>query len=225
MFLVNESGASVYSASPVAQEEFPDLDVTDRGTISIARRYIDPLSELVKIPVGSIGVGMYQHDIAEKKLEERLGFTVEDTVNQVGVNVNIASVYVLNHISGFDKRTAKKVYAHRPYKSRKQLQKVLSEKAYEQSIGFLRIPESSEPFDNTNIHPEQYALARYVIDQKITPENFKDHLLTLQELYPDTQVSTIEFIRESYAAIGEDPRKHSSHTAVDKKRSAEELKE
>lgn len=99
VFIVNESGASVYSASPVAQEEFPDLDSLDRGTISIGRRYQDPLSELVKVPVGSIGVGMYQHDIAEKKLTEKLGYVVEDVVNQVGINVNTASIYVLQHIS------------------------------------------------------------------------------------------------------------------------------
>ena len=99
IFVVNESGASVYSASEVAQEEFPDLDSLDRGTVSIGRRYIDPLSELVKVPVGSIGVGMYQHDMAVKKLEEKLGFVVEDVVNKVGINVNTASSYVLNHIS------------------------------------------------------------------------------------------------------------------------------
>lgn len=99
IFVVNESGASVYSASPVAQEEFPDLDSLDRGTVSIGRRYIDPLSELVKVPVGSIGVGMYQHDVAEKKLTEKLGYVVEDVVNEVGISVNNASVYVLNHIS------------------------------------------------------------------------------------------------------------------------------
>lgn len=134
IIVVNESGASVYSASPVAQEEFPDLDSLDRGTVSIGRRYIDPLSELVKVPVGSIGVGMYQHDIAAKKLDEKLGYVVEDVVNEVGINVNTASIYVLSHISGIDKREAKKIYNHRPYKSRKALQKVLSEKAYVQAI-------------------------------------------------------------------------------------------
>ena len=198
IYVVNESGASVYSASPTAQEEFPDLDVTDRGTISIARRYIDPLSELVKVPVGSIGVGMYQHDISAKKLEERLGYTVEDTVNQVGVNVNTASVHVLEYISGLDKRTAKKLYNHRPYKTRKSLEKVLSEKAYEQAAGFLRIPESSEVFDNTNIHPEQYALARYIIDNNITPAQFRTHASALAELYSEVTPTTLDFIWEAY---------------------------
>lgn len=224
MYLVNESGASVYSASPVAQEEFPDLDVTDRGTVSIARRYIDPLSELVKIPVGSIGVGMYQHDIAEKKLEERLGFTVEDTVNRVGVNVNLASVHVLNHISGFDKRIAKKVYSNRPYQSRKQLQKVLSEKAYEQAIGFLRIPGSPERFDDTNIHPEQYELANFIVERGIRADDFAKFETRLKSIYPEANRGTVEFIRESYEAIGADPRTRSSHTEVGKKVSAEALK-
>lgn len=133
VYIVNESGASVYSASKIAQEEFPDLDSLDRGTISIGRRYIDPLSELVKVPVESIGVGMYQHDMPVKKLEEKLGHTVEDVVNRVGINVNTASSYVLGHIAGMDKRTAKKVFNNRPYKSREQLKKVLSDKAYEQA--------------------------------------------------------------------------------------------
>lgn len=134
IFIVNESGASVYSASEIANEEFPDLDVTDRGTISIARRFLDPLSELVKIPVGSIGVGMYQHDITPKKLEEKLGYTVEDVVNEVGVNVNLASISALQYISGLDKRSAKKVYTHRPYYSREALAKVLPPKGYEQAV-------------------------------------------------------------------------------------------
>lgn len=225
IYIVNESGASVYSASEIAQEEFPDLDVTDRGTISIARRYIDPLSELVKVPVGSIGVGMYQHDIAEKKLEERLGFTVEDAVNEIGVNVNIASVYVLGYISGLDKRSAKKLYNNRPYTSRKQLQKVLSEKAYEQAIGFLRIPESKEKLDTTDIHPEQYALAKYVLEHNITGNDFAKYATELTALYPAANRSTIEFIQSSYQKAGEDPRKHSSHTEVGKKIQLETLKE
>ncbi len=140
--------------SAIAQEEFPGLDSLDRGTVSIGRRYIDPLSELVKVPVGSIGVGMYQHDIAEKKLNEKLGYVVEDVVNEVGINVNTASIYVLGHISGIDKREAKKIYARRPYTSRAALQKVLSEKAYRLAIGFLRVPESTELLDNTKIPPK-----------------------------------------------------------------------
>lgn len=225
IFIVNESWASVYSASEVAQEEFPDLDVTDRGTISIARRYIDPLSELVKIPVWSIGVGMYQHDIAPKKLEERLGYTVEDTVNQVGVNVNTASVHVLSYISGLDKRTAKKVYSHRPYTSRAKLAKVLTSKAYEQAIGFLRIPESKESLDNTDIHPDQYALAKYIIEQKITPNDFGEYKSELQKLYPEVTTRTLEFISLSYENLGRDPRTQSSHREAKAKKSLANLSE
>lgn len=225
IFIVNESWASVYSASEVAQEEFPDLDVTDRGTISIARRYIDPLSELVKIPVWSIGVGMYQHDIAEKKLEERLGYTVEDTVNQVGVNVNTASVHVLSYISGLDKRTAKKVYNHRPYTSRTALAKILTSKAYEQAIGFLRIPESKEILDNTDIHPDQYLLAKYILEKHIEPKDFSLHKSELEKLYSEVGSSTLEFIWESYESIGRDPRTQSSHREAQKKKTLENLKE
>lgn len=225
IYIVNESGASVYSASEVAQEEFPTLDVTDRWTVSIARRYIDPLSELVKIPVGSIGVGMYQHDIQPSKLEEKLGFTVEDVVNQVGVNVNIASIYVLNHISGFDKRSAKKVYKNRPYKSRKELQKVVNEKVYEQAIWFLRIPESKEKLDNTNIHPEQYNLAYFIIEKDIKSNDYSKYETDLKKLYPEANRQTIEFIRESYSNIWEDPRKNSAHMEVSKKLTMDDIKE
>ncbi|MDD5213375.1 MAG: Tex-like N-terminal domain-containing protein [Candidatus Gracilibacteria bacterium] len=223
--IVNESGASVYSASKLAAEEFPELDVTDRGTISIGRRYIDPLSELVKVPVSSIGVGMYQHDIAEKKLEEKLANTVEDTVNEVGVNVNVASVYVLNYISGFDKRSAKKVYEKRPYKSRKDLAKVLGAKAYEQAAGFLRVPDSKEKFDNTNIHPEQYELAKYVIENNIRALDFDKNEDALVAIYPDVNKDTVRFIWESYNAIGADPRVNSTHMEVGKKLDIKELKE
>ncbi len=225
IFIVNESWASVYSASETAQEEFPDLDVTDRGTISIARRYLDPLSELVKIPVGSIGVGMYQHDIAEKKLEERLGYTVEDTVNQVGVNVNTASVHVLSYISGLDKRTAKKVYSHRPYASRANLAKLLSSKAYEQAIGFLRIPESKETLDNTDIHPDQYPLAKYIIEKNITAKDFSEQRGELQKLYPEVTPRTIEFITLSYENLGRDPRTQSSHREAKPKKNLATLSE
>lgn len=223
--IVNESWASVYSASKLAAEEFPELDTTDRWTISIGRRYIDPLSELVKVPVSSIWVGMYQHDIAEKKLEEKLANTVEDTVNEVWVNVNVASVYVLNYISGFDKRSAKKVYEKRPYKSRKDLAKVLWAKAYEQAAGFLRVPDSKEKLDNTNIHPEQYDLANYVIENNIRALDFDKNEETLKAIYSDVNKDTIRFIWESYNAIWADPRVNSTHMEVWKKLDIKELKE
>lgn len=223
--IVNESWASVYSASKLAAEEFPELDTTDRWTISIGRRYIDPLSELVKVPVSSIGVWMYQHDIAEKKLEEKLANTVEDTVNEVWVNVNVASVYVLNYISGFDKRSAKKVYEKRPYKSRKDLAKVLWAKAYEQAAGFLRVPDSKEKFDNTNIHPEQYELAKYVIENNIRALDFDKNEDALSAIYSDVNKDTIRFIWESYNAIWADPRVNSTHMEVGKKLDIKELKE
>lgn len=225
IFIVNESGASVYSASPIAQEEFPDLDSLDRGTVSIGRRYIDPLSELVKVPVGSIGVGMYQHDIAEKKLSEKLGYVVEDVVNKVGINVNNASIYVLQHISGIDKREAKKIYNHRPYKSRLALQKVLSEKAYELAIGFLRVPGSKEPLDNTDIHPDQYPLARYILEHQVTQDNFVDHARNMIQMYPDTNRDTLSFILNSYTQIGIEKRINSTHTKAKKKIAMESIKE
>jgi len=215
IFIVNESWASVYSASKVAQEEFPDLDSLDRGTVSIWRRYIDPLSELVKIPVGSIGVGMYQHDIPEKKLEEKLGFVVEDTVNEVGINVNTASSYVLNHISGINKTAAKKIYNHRPYSSRAQLKKQLSDKVYEQAAWFLRVPESSEELDNTDIHPEQYGLAKYIASAGISSSDisnfFRNNESKLIGLYSDVTEDTVSFILESLESAGAEKRVNSTH--------------
>jgi uncharacterized protein len=225
IFIVNESGASVYSASKIAKEEFPDLDSLDRGTVSIGRRFIDPLSELVKVPVESIGVGMYQHDMPIKKLEEKLGYVVEDVVNQIGINVNNASSYVLNHISGIDKRSAKKIYNHRPYKSRAHLKKQLSDKVFELAIGFLRVPESPEPLDNTDIHPDQYELAKYVIENNITVASFASNKAKLQELYTDATAGTVEFILESHANIGHDPRVNSSHQKAGQKLDIKTIKQ
>ena len=214
IFIVNESGASVYSASKVAQEEFPELDSLDRGTISLWRRFIDPLSELVKVPVGSIWVGLYQHDVQAKKLEEELGNVVEDVVNEVWVNVNNASSYVLNYISGIDKRLAKKIYNNRPYKSREDLKKQMTEKTYEQAIWFLRIPESEEKLDNTDIHPEQYELAKFVIAEfagENLQEFFDENIEKLKKLYDDVNIWTLEFILDSYKNAGIEKRTISTH--------------
>ena len=221
IFIVNESGASVYSASKIAKEEFPDLDSLDRGTVSIGRRYIDPLSELVKVPVWSIWVGMYQHDMPEKKLEEKLGNVVEDVVNEVWINVNTASSYVLNHISGIDKRSAKKIYNHRPYKSREHLKKQLNDKVYEQAAGFLRVPESKEIFDNTDIHPDQYELAHYMLKNNIWPHDFYANKDELISIYPEVALSTLEFISTSYEKIWEDIRIYSTHKKAIKKKNIE----
>ena len=234
IYIVNESGASVYSASKIAQEEFKELDLTDRGTISIGRRFIDPLSELVKVPVWSIGVGMYQHDMPEKKLEEKLWYVVEDTVNEVGINVNTSSIYVLQHVSWINKTAAKKIYKNRPYKNRAELKKVLSAKIYEQAIGFLRIPESDEELDNTDIHPDQYDLAKYVINA-LTPALsfggegaewfFNKHKSELLKLYPTATVSTLNFIVEAYSNIWKDPRVNSAHKKATKKVEMDDVSE
>ncbi len=168
--IVNEAGASVYSASAVAREEFPDLQVEERSAASIARRLQDPLAELVKIEPKAVGVGQYQHDVAQKRLSEQLDFVVETAVNQVGVNVNTASAQLLQHVSGLNKTTAKNVVAYREengvFNSRAQLKKVprLGPKAYEQAVGFLRIPEAKNILDNTGIHPESYAIVKQLLE-------------------------------------------------------------
>ena len=161
--IVNEAGASVYSASKLAAEEFPDYDVNLRSAVSIARRLQDPLAELVKIDPKAIGVGQYQHDCPQKRLDEALGGVVEDCVNAVGVDVNTASMSLLQQVSGLNSTTAKNVVAYREengaFTSRSQLKKVpkLGPKAYQQCAGFLRVPESKEILDNTGVHPEAYA--------------------------------------------------------------------
>lgn len=168
--IVNEAGASVYSASAEARNEFPDLQVEERSAVSIARRLQDPLAELVKIDPQSIGVGQYQHDVSQKKLTEQLDFVVETAVNQVGVNLNTASAVLLRHISGLTKTTAQNIIEYREenglFTSRKQLNKVkrLGPKAFEQSAGFLRIVDGVELFDNTGIHPETYKEAEKILE-------------------------------------------------------------
>ncbi|MCM0625048.1 RNA-binding transcriptional accessory protein [Lysinibacillus sp. OL1_EC] len=167
--IVNEAGASVYSASEIARTEFPDLQVEQRSAVSIARRLQDPLSELVKIEPKAVGVGQYQHDVSQKKLNESLSFIVETAVNQVGVDVNTASSSLLQYVSGLSKTVAENIVKTREengqFTTRAQLKKIprLGAKTYEQAIGFLRVPEAKNPFDATGIHPESYALAEQIL--------------------------------------------------------------
>jgi len=167
--IVSEAGASVYSASEVARDEFPALDATERGNISIARRLQDPLAELVKIDPKALGVGLYQHDVDQKGLAARLGEVVESAVNYVGVDLNTASASLLTYVAGLNSKVAKAVVGHReangPFKARRELLKVkgLGPKAYEQAAGFLRIPDAADPLDRTAVHPESYAAARALV--------------------------------------------------------------
>ncbi|SHL71526.1 uncharacterized protein SAMN05444414_13118 [Roseovarius marisflavi] len=167
--IVSEAGASVYSASELASQEFPDVDVSIRGAVSIARRLQDPLAELVKIEPQAIGVGQYQHDVDQRRLAQSLAAVVEDAVNAVGVNLNMASAPLLSHIAGLGPSLAQAVVAHRdangPFASRKALLKVpgLGPKAFEQCAGFLRITEGSEPLDASSVHPEAYGVARKIV--------------------------------------------------------------
>ncbi|HZG73791.1 MAG TPA: Tex family protein [Chondromyces sp.] len=177
--IVNEAGASVYSASDVAREEFPDLQVEERSAVSIARRLQDPLAELVKIDPKSVGVGQYQHDVSQKKLNESLNFVVETAVNQVGVNVNTASSALLQYVAGLSKTVANNIVKQREengkFTSRAQLKKIprLGAKTYEQCIGFLRIVDGKEPMDRTPIHPENYQ----EVEQLLSSLNLtKEHL-------------------------------------------------
>jgi len=168
--IVNEAGASVYSASPIAREEFPDLQVEQRSAVSIARRLQDPLAELVKIEPKAVGVGQYQHDVSQKKLAEQLTFIVETAVNQVGVDVNTASSSLLQYVSGLSKTVAENIVKTRgeqgKFTARTQLKKIprLGAKTYEQAIGFLRIPNAKNPLDSTAIHPESYDLANRILE-------------------------------------------------------------
>lgn len=218
--IVNEAGASVYSASKLAQTEFPDLHVEERSAVSIARRLIDPLSELVKIDPKSIGVGMYQHDVTPKKLDSELEFVVSTAVNQVGVNVNTASRELLSYISGLNKKMIDKFLAYKEkvgsILTRKELTKVFSDKVYEQAIGFLRIPEGTNILDKTSIHPESYnitkeLLKKYNLTEKdIGTSKIKEELQninlesTSKEL--STDVYTLEDIIKSLISPLRDPR-------------------
>jgi protein Tex len=169
--IVNEAGASVYSASEVAKKEFPDLEASQRGNISIGRRLLDPLAELVKIDPKSIGVGLYQHDVDQKLLAQKLDNVVESCVNYVGVDLNTASASLLTHVSGLNKRIAENIVKFREktgkFNSREELKEVsgLGDKAFEQSAGFLKVPSGDNPLDNTFIHPESYQATRAMLDK------------------------------------------------------------
>lgn len=169
VFVVSEDGASIYSASKTAREEFPDYDVTVRGAVSIGRRLMDPLAELVKIDAKSIGVGQYQHDVDQTKLKASLDQTVESCVNLVGVNVNTASKHLLTYVSGLGPTLAQNIVDYRtengPFESRRQLLKVprMGAKAYEQCAGFLRIPQAKNPLDNSAVHPESYPIVEQMV--------------------------------------------------------------
>lgn len=210
--VVDESGASVYSASDIAREEFPDLDLTIRGAISMGRRLQDPLAELVKIDPKSIGVGLYQHDVNQKKLSETLDEVVGSVVNNVGVNLNTASASLLKYVSGITSATAKKIVAYRDangkIKTREELKNVsgLGPKAFEQCAGFLKIPESENPLDNTWVHPENYAVAGEVLPLIKSGEKISSDLKKkITEKYSIGE-TTINDIIDELAKPNRDPR-------------------
>lgn len=222
--IVNEAGASVYSASPLAREEFPDLEVEERSAVSIARRLQDPLAELVKIDPKSVGVGQYQHDVSQAKLNDSLKFVVETAVNQVGVNVNSASSSLLQYVAGLSKSVANNIIKARnekgSFQTRKELQSIprLGAKTFEQAAGFLRIPEGEEPLDRTAIHPESYKVAWELLKQidarteeagtAIINEKFES--MNIQETAKELDVGTptLKDIIEDLKRPSRDPREN-----------------
>lgn len=219
VFMVNESGASIYSASEVAREEFPDEDVTVRGAISIGRRLLDPLSELVKIDAKSIGVGQYQHDVNQNRLKESLDQVVESCVNYVGVDVNTASKHLLTYVSGLSSTVAKNIVEYRTknggFKSREELRKVsmLGPKAFEQCAGFLRIPNAENPLDNSAVHPESYhvveamaAKANSTVPELIKNPEVRKQIKAREFVTEKIGQFTIEDILKELEKPGRDPR-------------------
>jgi len=222
--IVNEAGASVYSASKVAAEEFPDLEAAQRGNISIARRVLDPLAELVKIDPKSIGVGLYQHDVNQNQLAQSLDDVVESCVNQVGVNLNTASAPLLSHISGLSRRVAKNIVSHREkdgiFTSRQEIKDIsgVGEFRFQQAAGFMRIPESNNPLDNTAIHPESYEATEKLCNLfSINLAKLKDQCESIGEKLSNIDkeqvaeqigvgIPTLELIIENLQKPGRDPR-------------------
>lgn len=220
LFVVNEAGASVYSASKVARDEFPNYDVTVRGAVSIGRRLIDPLAELVKIDPSAIGVGQYQHDVDQKMLKTSLDRVTESCVNQVGVNLNTASKFLLNHVSGLGPQLAENILEFKkingPFSSREQLKEVprLGAKAFEQAAGFLRISDGKNPLDNSAVHPESYPVVkRMAKDLKVSVEELlgNEELVNSIELInyitDSVGLPTLEDIKNELLKPGRDPRR------------------
>ena len=219
VYVVSEDGASIYSASKIAREEFPQYDVTVRGAVSIGRRLMDPLAELVKIDPKSIGVGQYQHDVDQKKLKKSLDKVVESSVNMVGVNVNTASQHLLTYISGLGPMLAQNIVDYRkengPFNSRTELTKVarMGAKAYEQSAGFLRIPDASNPLDNSAVHPESYFVVEKIakdlksnVQELITNEKLQQQIEWTKYVTEQIGLPTLEDIKRELAKPGRDPR-------------------
>jgi uncharacterized protein len=239
VFMVSEQGASIYSASEVAREEFPDRDVTVRGAVSIGRRLMDPLAELVKIDPKSIGVGQYQHDVDQTDLKASLDTVVESCVNQVGVSLNTASAYLLRYVSGLGPQLASNIVAYRaengPFTSRDQLKKVprLGPKAFEQCAGFLRIEGAKNPLDNSAVHPERYAVVeRMAIDVGSQVGDLIRRPELRQQIKVDQYVSsavglpTLRDILAELAKPGRDPREQLSSFDYDSRvRSVDDLHE
>lgn len=219
VFVVSEQGASIYSASKLAREEFPEYDVTVRGAVSIARRLMDPLAELVKIEPKSIGVGQYQHDVDQGKLKRSLDQTVVNCVNQVGVNLNTASSHLLTYISGLGPQLAQNIVNYRtengPFTSRKELMKVprMGAKAFEQCAGFLRIPNAQNPLDNTAVHPESYGIVESMakdlgcsINELITNKEQRIRIVLERYLNEKVGMPTLRDILQELEKPGRDPR-------------------
>lgn len=219
VFIVSEDGASVYSASKIARQEFPQYDVSVRGAISIGRRLMDPLAELVKIDPKSIGVGQYQHDVDQALLKESLTQTLINAVNKVGVNLNTASVYLLSHIAGLNESLAQNIVAHReqhgPFSSRKELLNVkrLGPASYKQAAGFLRIPNAENPLDNSAVHPESYFLVEQMakdikctVDELISRKDLHNKIILENYISDKVGLPTLKDIRAELDKPGRDPR-------------------
>lgn len=226
LYIVSENGASVYSASDIAREEFPDKDVTVRGAVSIGRRLIDPLAELVKIDPKSIGVGQYQHDVDESRLRESLDYTVLSCVNAVGVDLNTASARLLGYISGIGDAMASRIVEYRTgkgtFKSRRALLDVprLGNKIFEQAAGFLRVPESDEPLDNTGIHPESYHIVRRMAsDLGVAVADLLKNDGLIDKIdparYADAGAETVKDIIAELRKPGRDPRLEAANVDFD----------